>query len=972
MFSFRTLGSLELRSESGEEITGVLAGQKLVALLAYLAVGAPRGLHRRDSVVGLLWPELTQERARAALRHSIYRLRGSLGPAALVSRGDEDIGVDQSIIVCDAARFEELLEAGLIGNALDLYRGDLLPGFFLRGAPEFERWLDGERTRLRHCASSAACKLADAMAGEGRRDEAVMRARQSLSIDPDDEQLLRRILGILAAAGDSAGAVREYDAFAKRMKEDYDSSPAPETRALAAKLRASAGEMDAGPSEEKQKSGVMGPPPITISREHYSSSVARGLEPAKPSRNLRRSIVAGVAALVIVAGYGARRVTADTSAIPPTIAVMPFDVRGSKDLEYLREGMSDLLSIGVDGAAGLHSADPRAVLARVQAEGKANVSRIDPRQIARDVGASLYITGSVVEAGGLITITAALRNADGRIQSTAQTRAADKGKVFELVDELARQLLAGADRAAPELAGLAARTTKSMPALRSYLAGERELRAGRHLAALDAFRQAVEDDSTFALAYYRLSSAGRWTTEYSLAENATDRAVRYNSSLPPYARRLTDAAAAMRKGEYARSESLYVASTRGRPGDAETWFGLGDLHYHYNAIRGRSRGEARKAFEKALALDAGDGESRVHLLELAAWEGRIEEVDALLSGLPSGSDFGAKWPIVRALITGDTQAERNALAALQSGDERAIVMMVIHSTSAFPSNLPGAARVVSQLTHPSRSPARRAYGYNLRAQVEVARGRWGAARNDLTAMAALEPAAAIEYGAILSLAPGAYVSTRDMMALRSALKTWDAGPTPPSSSPVFGIHNGFHSRLRLYLLGLVSTRVGDTAATLRYADSLKMMPADSITSLLSSNLSRALRARVIDMRGKPAEALAALGEPWVDPRTHRSHYSSILAQVADRYARAEMLQRAGRLGEAVEAYSSVADYSLDGLMYLPMSHLRRGDILLQLGERQRAIAHYAKFVEMWKDCDPELRPLRLAAEKKIAALTIRR
>jgi predicted negative regulator of RcsB-dependent stress response len=55
-------------------------------------------------------------------------------------------------------------------------------------------------------------------------------------------------------------------------------------------------------------------------------------------------------------------------------------------------------------------------------------------------------------------------------------------------------------------------------------------------------------------------------------------------------------------------------------------------------------------------------------------------------------------------------------------------------------------------------------------------------------------------------------------------------------------------------------------------------------------------------------------------------------------------------------------------MYLPMSHLRRGDIYLQMGDRARAVEHYAKFVTLSKDCEPELVPLRNAAEKKIAAL----
>jgi hypothetical protein len=98
------------------------------------------------------------------------------------------------------------------------------------------------------------------------------------------------------------------------------------------------------------------------------------------------------------------------------------------------------------------------------------------------------------------------------------------------------------------------------------------------------------------------------------------------------------------------------------------------------------------------------------------------------------------------------------------------------------------------------------------------------------------------------------------------------------------------------------------------------------------------------------------------------HYSSILAQVADRYFMAELLDKAGRSGDAVKAYAAVGDYSTDGLIYTPMSHLRRGDIYLRMGDRARAAQHYQRFVELWKDCDPNLRPLRAAAQKRLEAL----
>src|SRR6266487_1928064 len=161
LVEFRILGALNLLSADGHELKSILAQPKRVALLAYLAVATPRRLHRRDSLVALFWPELDQEHARAALRQALHGLRHALGDDVLVSRGDEDIGLDDARIRCDVVEFERAAEAGRLADALDLYRGDLLEGFFIRGAPAFEQWVEDERVRLKAVALRSATLLAE-------------------------------------------------------------------------------------------------------------------------------------------------------------------------------------------------------------------------------------------------------------------------------------------------------------------------------------------------------------------------------------------------------------------------------------------------------------------------------------------------------------------------------------------------------------------------------------------------------------------------------------------------------------------------------------------------------------------------------------------------------------------------------------------------------------------------------------------
>src|SRR5438105_3537366 len=105
VIELRTLGTLDLRKADGGEIHSLVAQPKRIALLTYLCLGSPRGFHRRDSVLGLLWPDADQSHARTSLRNSLHFLRRSLGENALLTRGDEEVSVNFDVVWCDATAF---------------------------------------------------------------------------------------------------------------------------------------------------------------------------------------------------------------------------------------------------------------------------------------------------------------------------------------------------------------------------------------------------------------------------------------------------------------------------------------------------------------------------------------------------------------------------------------------------------------------------------------------------------------------------------------------------------------------------------------------------------------------------------------------------------------------------------------------------------------------------------------------------
>ena len=233
----RTLGGLDLESSTGRDVERLLRQPKRMALLVYLAKAGESGRLRRDSIVGRLWPEADEARGRHALRQSLYVIRRVLGAGLFAETGDAEVELRTDALTCDVCEFERLARAGEAESAMLWYRGDFLPGFFLSDALEFERWMETERLRLKRLASDCCWKVADEKAYAGAHAEAGGWARQAAELTPFDEGAVHRLIVLLDALGDRAGALRAYDHFARRLLDEYAAEPSPETTALIARVR---------------------------------------------------------------------------------------------------------------------------------------------------------------------------------------------------------------------------------------------------------------------------------------------------------------------------------------------------------------------------------------------------------------------------------------------------------------------------------------------------------------------------------------------------------------------------------------------------------------------------------------------------------------------------------------------------------------------------------------------------------------
>jgi tetratricopeptide (TPR) repeat protein len=122
-------------------------------------------------------------------------------------------------------------------------------------------------------------------------------------------------------------------------------------------------------------------------------------------------------------------------------------------------------------------------------------------------------------------------------------------------------------------------------------------------------------------------------------------------------------------------------------------------------------------------------------------------------------------------------------------------------------------------------------------------------------------------------------------------------------------------------------------------------------------------------RGNAEEALRE-----VEGMRHETYYITAfafpeLSQTRERYFHGEALARLGRNEEALQWYGSVAEFSPFEMLYAAVGHRRRGEILETLGRREEAAREYARFIDLWKDADPELQPAVREARVALARVS---
>lgn len=1023
MIELLTLGTLDVRDAAEDRsIHSVLRRPKRVALLAYLAVARPPGAIRRDTLTAVFWPESTDQRARHALSQSLYVLRRGLRGDVLVDAGDDAIALNREAIRCDVWSFRRALEADRYEEALRLYRGELLAGFHL-GAPGFERWLDTERRLLQQQAREAGLELSRRWEARGDRSEAIRWMRRVAAWVPHDESVHRRLVTLLARDGDRAGALREHEAFVRRFRDDLEIPLSDEFLSLAEEIRAGrvgpgAPTGDGGRPISREEGEASSERDGTIGdgsgendagdvesagdAEAAATSGARRESAGNRSRSWAGALALTVAAIVAIGAIGIVEPgvispepepapglqVEDRAPSPDRVAVLPFRVRGDEGLEYLREGVMELLSAELDGAGRIHSVGPRALLdfvagRRTDSAGAPTSVRVLGRALAEQFGAGRLVRGSVVEAGGRASLHAELYDTRGRQIAVASAGPAEETEIFRMVETVARQLIGReyADRGRTRTS-LAASTTGSLPAFKAYLDGVGAFRDARYQEAVRSLRRAVALDTTFALAWYRLAVASDWTEDPGRSPEAARRALRHADRLPPREQRLLEAWRAFTSSDIEAAERLYRTVLETYPDDVEAWFQLGEVLFHHAWRKLHPAGEVRRIFERVLQLDPEHEGALLHLARLAAADGRQAEVSELVRrflAVKSTGQVAVEMKVLRALSDGESEGLADGLADMRRLDPSSSFPALY--TLFYARDGDAASELARLLAEPDRPSGVRAAGHLFQGLAEFSRGRWRAAKRELARGRPLapgwSPAWATEFRALFATAPFLELPERALRDLRSTVSQGASRWGSPASRPFLVAHEGIHPSLATYLSGLLLLRLGEIEAAMERADELGTLAVaapdadDGPAGGIRGELAHGLRAAALRAAGRPEEALRALDRARTPPRYENALTSPFYQLSRERYLRALLLEETGRTEEALRLYSTFPR-SVHELPYLAPSHLRRAAIHDRRGRAGLAVKHYRRVLELWKDAGPAFRPLVERARRRAATLATSR
>jgi DNA-binding SARP family transcriptional activator/TolB-like protein/Tfp pilus assembly protein PilF len=386
-WSLKSAGSFAIFDISdGRDVTP--RGRKARSIIAYLA-SRPDTRVPRERVAELLWGDRGEAQARASLRQALLEIRqAARGPPDLVQGDREHIWVNSAHVGHHGSLVEDA-NAGEFQVFEDLDHV----------SPEFDEWLDLERTRRTKEVLERLRARAEECLADGEEDTALPLIETMQRLDPYNEEVLRLAMQAESQAGHAAAIEQRFQTSTALLREELGVEPSAETKVLHDALLKGLKSDEASNDET-----------VAFARDKSApaeSLIPRTLEPSIRFAGLasmpKWALALGILLLVIVAaaavwwtfGSGGRLLASE----PVKVAVLPFRAAGVDP--DLADGFSEAL------LSRLANDDQFQVTGQTSSW-QYKDRPADLRQVGRALNVDYVVEGSIRKSGEQLKITAAL------------------------------------------------------------------------------------------------------------------------------------------------------------------------------------------------------------------------------------------------------------------------------------------------------------------------------------------------------------------------------------------------------------------------------------------------------------------------------------------------------------------------------------------------------------------------------------
>jgi serine/threonine-protein kinase len=794
--------------------------------------------------------------------------------------------------------------------------------------------------------------------------------RRLLELDPLSSHAALGLMTALDNAGEHAEALRRGQAYGELLRSELGADPPPELSAWIEEHRHAAS--GARPPNQPPAAG---PAPV----EQLAGAQEFATAPSQPDAALpgrsgntvwRWWPALGLAGLA-TAGFlllGNRTVSPTD---PNLLAVAPFDVL-DPSLQLWHEGLVDILSRDLDGAGPLRTVPQTVGVKRW----KGRADRVSAESFGHRTGAGLVVFGSVGRARDTVSLRATVLDLGRkRVEPDLEVKG-DTADMGDLADSLGVRILQVLGRDRP--IGSVRRVSigaRSLPALKAFLSGEQFYRRGQWDSALVHYDQAIDQDSTFAIAYKQMGMTVDWhpsnEQSYQRGVDYFRKAVLLNHGLARKdsmqiaadsfeiaAADATDPADLIRF-EY-RWFSTLEEAVRRYPEDPEVWYRLGDARFHSDPPFGGSPTPALEAFDHAIALDPGFAPAYEHTVELSILLNRPDLARQYAAAYLRLDPNDANAPTTRliALLLDPKRSETEASRAIDSASTWVLGDGGQSQLGRWPDSGETAVRLVRELTTRSGNGAR-AWTDTLMYHQFLA--------NALAFRGHLHEAYATDRRLLLNAKASRFTWWLDpflVLALLGAVpdsvtaRTFGQALQPGTVWPMFRLITSRQLRGLPWWLAR-----GDTVSLALFAlraEQETSTQASATGKLRSRYLHAAATAYLALARGDSVQALGLFQSiPDTLCIVNVCYYEKLIE--------ARLLAAEGQAEQA----GAVLDqwvWKAEGPFFV-LGRLEQGRIAESLGERQKAIDSYQFVVDVWRRADPELQPFVVEARNALARLT---